>query len=133
MSKHSDPEEYRMTIGEHLEELRRRMFLGLAGLAVVLILCMIFGDRVMEIFCTPLTRTLERMNLNPQIHYDELGEGFLVWIQVNLITAVAIASPWIVYQIWLFVAAGLYPNERKYVTRYAPISVGLLVGGMLFV
>ena len=73
------------------------------------------------------------MDLNPQIHYDELGEGFLVWLQVNVITAIAIASPWIVYQLWQFVAAGLYPNERKYITRYSPLSIALLIPGMLFV
>src|SRR4051812_11810382 len=128
-----DPDDYRMTIGEHLEELRRRMIIALLGLAVSLILCFVFGDKVFEAFCWPLTRVLKQMGLNPQLHYRELGEGFLVWLQVNLITATAIASPWIVYQLWLFVAAGLYPHERKYVTRYAPMSIGLLIGGMVFV
>jgi sec-independent protein translocase protein TatC len=128
-----DPDDYRMTIGEHLEELRRRMLIALLGLALSLIFCFIFGDKVFEAFCWPLTRVLKQMGLNPQLHYRELGEGFLVWLQVNLITATAIASPWIVYQLWLFVAAGLYPHERKYVTRYAPMSIALLIGGMIFV
>jgi Sec-independent protein secretion pathway component TatC len=88
---------------------------------------------VFLLFCRPLSNELGGLDLNPQIHYNELGEGFLTWLTVNVITAVALASPWIVYQLWQFVAAGLYPQERKYVTRYAPLSIGLLIGGMLFV
>jgi sec-independent protein translocase protein TatC len=127
------PDDYRMTIGEHLEELRRRLILGLLGFAVALGVCLFFGKQVLEIFCWPLVSELTKMGLNPQIHYDELGEPFLTWMQVSVVVAIAIASPWIVYQIWQFVAAGLYPNERRYVTRYAPMSITLLIAGMLFV
>jgi sec-independent protein translocase protein TatC len=127
------PDDYRMTVGEHLEELRRRLLLALAGLAVIAVVCFIFGDRVLLWFCRPLYAVLEARGLNTQISYDTLGEPFTSWIRVNLITAAALASPWIVYQIWLFVAAGLYPHERRWVLRFAPLSVGLLIAGMLFV
>jgi Sec-independent protein secretion pathway component TatC len=49
-----------------------------------------------------------------------------------LISAAALASPWMIYQIWKFVSAGLYPRERKYITKYLPLSVGLLITGMVF-
>ncbi len=128
-----DPDQYRMTIGEHLEELRWRLILGLIGFAVVTIALLFFGDRVLQIFCDPLFSTLRNKGLNPQIYYTTLSEGFTVWLKIVLISAAAIASPWIVYHLWQFVAAGLYPNERKYVTRYAPLSIALLISGMLFV
>jgi sec-independent protein translocase protein TatC len=128
-----DPDQYRMTVGEHLEELRRRMILGLIGFAVVAGALLWFGDQVLIIFCRPLFDTLQAKGLNPQLYYTKLGEGFSVWLMIVLISAVAIASPWIVFQLWQFVAAGLYPHERKYVTRYAPLSIGLLIAGMLFV
>ncbi|MGH7178531.1 MAG: twin-arginine translocase subunit TatC [Tepidisphaeraceae bacterium] len=128
-----DPDDFRMTVGEHLEELRRRVVLALLGWAVAVAFCLSFGNKVIEVFCRPLSKALAQLGLNPQIHFTELGEGFLVWIEVNLITAAALASPWIVHQLWLFVAAGLYPRERKYITRYAPLSIGLLIGGMAFV
>jgi sec-independent protein translocase protein TatC len=44
-----------------------------------------------------------------------------------------VASPWIVYQFWQFIAAGLYPKERAYITKYVPLSITLLITGMLFV
>lgn len=128
-----DPDDYRMTVGEHLEDLRRRMIFALLGLGIVLLVCLFQGDKILQMFCKPLYEALETRHLNAQIHYDQLGEGFSVWIQVNVIVAAAIASPWIVYQLWLFIAAGLYPGERKYVTRYAPLSITLLISGILFV
>src|SRR5262245_52496948 len=66
-----DPEQYRMTVGEHLEELRRRLILGLAGFAVVLVFCLIFGQRVMTAFCAPLFESMLQRNLNPQLYYTE--------------------------------------------------------------
>jgi sec-independent protein translocase protein TatC len=128
-----DPDQYRMTVGEHLEELRRRMIYGIAGVAVVTAVLLFFGDQVLLIFCRPLFETLQSRGLNPQLFYTRLGEGFAVWIKIVLISSLAIASPWVVFQLWQFVAAGLYAHERKYMTRYAPLSIGLLIAGMLFV
>lgn len=128
-----DPDQYRMTVGEHLEELRWRFILALLGFGVVLIGCLFFGTDVVSTFCAPLVNTLAEHDINPQLVTDEVSEGFMVFIQISVISAAALASPWMLYQLWLFVAAGLYPHERKYVTRYLPLSISLLVGGMLFV
>ncbi len=128
-----DPDEYRMTIGEHLEELRRRLSYALIGFVVALAVCLFYGQKVMTIFCAPLVDTLVEQQINPQLIVDEVGEGFMVYIKISLISAAAIASPWMLYQLWQFVAAGLYPHERKYVTKYLPLSIGLLLGGMFFV
>lgn len=59
-------------------------------------------------------------------------EAFLTYLKVSFIAGLLVATPWIFYQIWLFVAAGLYPHERRYVYVYLPMSVGLFVGGALF-
>ncbi len=56
-------------------------------------------------------------------------EPFMIWMKAGLIVGIVIASPWIFYQIWLFVAAGLYPHEKRYVFYYLPISLGLFLGG----
>jgi sec-independent protein translocase protein TatC len=56
-------------------------------------------------------------------------EPFTIYIKVSLLVGVLLASPWIFYQIWHFVAAGLYPHERKYVQRYLPFSLGLFFAG----
>lgn len=56
-------------------------------------------------------------------------EAFVVYFKVSLLCGVVIGSPWIFYQIWAFVAAGMYPHERRYVHLYLPFSIGLFVGG----
>jgi sec-independent protein translocase protein TatC len=127
-----DPDSYRMTIGEHLEELRMRLFFGLGGFAIAAIVFLILGEYVVEAFLRPLMIALEKAHQSPQVYYTEVGESFMVYIKISLISAAAVASPWIVYQLWQFVAAGLYPSERKYITKYLPLSVTLLIVGMLF-
>jgi len=127
------PDDYRMSIGDHLEELRRRILFGLIGCAIIFIVCLVFGDQVLTFFCRPLYDALESRGLNSSLKTDSLPEGFSTWITVNLITAVAISSPWLLYQIWLFVAAGLYKHERRTITRYLPLSMALLISGMVLV
>ncbi len=56
-------------------------------------------------------------------------EAFSVWVKASLLVGVLLASPWIFYQIWHFVAAGLYPHERQYVHMYLPFSIGLFLTG----
>ncbi|MFH1299996.1 MAG: twin-arginine translocase subunit TatC, partial [Planctomycetota bacterium] len=55
-----------------------------------------------------------------------------IYLKVSFVAGLIFASPWVIYQIWLFVAAGLYPHERKYVYIYLPISIILFLGGALF-
>ena len=56
-------------------------------------------------------------------------EGFMIWIKAAFIGGIILSSPWIFYQIWQFIAAGLYPHERKYVYIYLPFSLFLFFGG----
>src|ERR1700722_12868923 len=129
---HFHPDEFRMTIGEHLEELRPRLILSLMGFVVAAIVCFIFGEKVVWYFCKPLMNAMAANGFSPQVFMTEVAESFMVFIKISMITAAVFASPWMIYQFWLFVAAGLYPHERKYITKYWPLSVFLLVVGMLF-
>jgi sec-independent protein translocase protein TatC len=129
-----DPDQYRMSLGEHLEELRLRMIYGLIGFGLVLTVCLVLArSYVVPLFCAPLLNTLSQYNLNPQLVTSEVGEGFMVFVRISVISAGALAAPWMLYQLWQFVAAGLYPHERRIVTRYVPLSIGLLLAGMALV
>jgi sec-independent protein translocase protein TatC len=63
---------------------------------------------------------------------DGVDEAFMIYLKVSLVVGLIISSPWIFFQIWQFVAAGLYPHERKYVYSYLPVSLGLFLGGAFF-
>jgi len=56
-------------------------------------------------------------------------EAFMIWMKAGFITGVVVASPWIFWQIWTFVAAGLYPHEKNYVYMYLPFSLLLFLAG----
>jgi sec-independent protein translocase protein TatC len=56
-------------------------------------------------------------------------EAFMIWMKAALMTGLVLASPYIFYQVWVFVAAGLYPHEKHYVYLYLPISIALFLGG----
>ena len=58
-----------------------------------------------------------------------MAEPFTNYVKVSLMVGAILASPWILFQIWQFVAAGLYPHERRYVQQYFPFSVGLILTG----
>jgi sec-independent protein translocase protein TatC len=65
-------------------------------------------------------------------HPQSLGvqEGFMIWLKASFITGFVIASPWVFYQIWMFIAAGLYPHEKRYVQIFLPFSLLLFLGGV---
>jgi Sec-independent protein secretion pathway component TatC len=130
--KDYDPDSYRMTIGEHLEELRMRLIFGLSGFFIMAIVCFALGDHLIHAFLRPLMVAQLRAHQTPQVYYTEVAESFMTYLKVALICAGTISSPWLLYQLWQFVAAGLYPRERKYITKYLPLSITLLITGMLF-
>lgn len=119
-----------MSLGEHLEELRRRLMLGLIGVGLAVVACLYFGDRVVVFFCRPLIDGLREAGMNTQLFSTDLVTPFMLYIKVSLIVAVAVAAPWLVFQLWLFVSAGLYPKERRVIRRYIPLSIVLLLSGM---
>lgn len=57
-------------------------------------------------------------------------EAFMVWFKVCMVCGFILGSPWIFWQIWMFVAAGLYPHEKRLVHVYLPVSLGLFLGGV---
>ncbi|MCP4859367.1 MAG: twin-arginine translocase subunit TatC [Fuerstiella sp.] len=74
-------------------------------------------------------RTADRFN-RPVTYKVE--EAFMTYIKISLVSGFVLTSPWVFYQIWLFVAAGLFPNERKHVYIYLPMSLGLFLLGAVF-
>ena len=79
----------------------------------------------------PLT-TWRRSENDPRAHPKTFSvqEPFMIWLKASLLVGMVLAAPWIFYQIWQFVAAGLYPHEKKYVNIYLPFSIGLFLLGV---
>jgi sec-independent protein translocase protein TatC len=74
------------------------------------------------------TRVWSRTDANIQTLNAQ--EGFLIWFKVAVLTGAVLAGPWIFWQIWMFVAAGLYPHEKHYVYLFLPFSIALFAIGV---
>lgn len=75
--------------------------------------------------------TLKEVDHSDNLTALSATEAFVVWMMVGLVLGLIISSPMILYELWAFVAAGLYPHERKYVYYLLPTSIGLFLGGVL--
>jgi len=128
--KESDPINSTMGLGDHLEELRARLLLAIAGMLVAVIICMIpfFFQYIKSLIYYPLGRVPEKVSLIALAPADP----FVVYMKIAMIAGLIFSSPWVFYQLWMFVAAGLYPKERRYVRLAVPFSAVLFVIGALF-
>jgi sec-independent protein translocase protein TatC len=120
----------RMTFGDHLDELRKRIFRALLGVIVASVLCLVFSSRIMGVVVEPILEVLK--GCEGKLAFMKPQEGFLVFIKVALIVGLFLSSPWVTYQLWAFVAEGLYPHEKKWVRVFGPITFVLFAAGVLF-
>ena len=122
----------RMSLGEHLEELRRRILFALIGLVVAMIAALACGKWLTNLFRFPYVTAMREAGREPLLAVLAVTSGFTMYLKISLIAAIVLASPWIFYQIWMFISAGLHPRERRYVLFAVPVSAGLFVCGSLF-
>lgn len=125
-------EERKLSLGDHLEELRRRVIYSLVFFVLSIIICFVFQDYLMKIVCQPHFKAMESLNLPDSLKYLKYPEKFLSYFKVTIVAAVILTLPFILWQLWGFISAGLYRHEKKHVLAFAPISLILFVLGILF-
>lgn len=121
-----------MSLGDHLEELRIRMILALTGLGIALIISFFLGHYFVKLLLLSYEAAAERAQIEPTLQAIKVAEPFMVYMKAVLVVAVLISCPWLFYQLWAFVSAGLYKRERKFIYAVAPFSAGLFIMGVLF-
>lgn len=102
-----------MSFGEHLEELRRRIIHALWGLLLALGFTFYYGRELIAFIYAPLAEVQRQANLPMQTYTRAPLSGFMVYMKVSLVAAILLSAPWMLYQFWRFVSAGLYTSERK--------------------
>ncbi len=126
-------EKTRMTLGEHLEELRKRIIYSLIAVCLVTALCILFREPIMRWLMQPVLRAVEQQFPGEgRLILLSPAESFSLVIRICIVVAIFLTSPFVFWQMWLFVSAGLYPHEKRYVRLFAPLSVALFIGGVLF-
>jgi sec-independent protein translocase protein TatC len=175
MAEPADPFQHtRMTLGEHLKELRTRLFRGVLALVVAFAVCWFFYERVTDVVLWPMYDVLAKVDqdqrekfaklleeeraldpsvprtkyfasedpadttLKPELTVPSrpamtaLGEGFSFAMRVTLYAALVLGMPVFLWQMWQFIAAGLYAHERRAILRYFPVSLLLFLAGVAF-
>ncbi len=133
MSDRDVVDETRMSLGDHLEELRRRIFYSLGALVVAfLLLFFLFREQALALVADPIVDTLVGLNYDARLIALRPEDSFLAHVKVSGLLALFLSSPIIIYHLWGFVAAGLYPKERRYVHFIFPFSTVSFILGMLF-
>lgn len=128
-------DEVRMTFGEHLEELRSRLFKSILFLTAAIVVAMIFYERLVTFISQPhfwAMRLLKIPEAESRLMPGSYGGPIVAVMKLAFIVSLFVSSPFIGYQLWAFVSAGLYKNERKYVVIFAPISYVLFCLGCVF-
>jgi sec-independent protein translocase protein TatC len=126
-------DETRMSLGEHLEELRWRILWGLATLVVCfLAVFFLFRDWAMARVADPIVEALAGLDYEPVLIALRPQDRFLAYVKVSGLVSLLLASPVIIYHLWQFVAAGLYQHERRYVGIIFPFSAVSFILGVLF-
>jgi len=111
----------------HLEELRRRLILVLVVFCVATGVCYFFSQQLVDFFAEPLRRFQ-----GTELYFQKPYEAFLTHIKVAAVAGLFFSSPVLLGQAWLFLAPGLYPDEKKIIFPLILASVLLFVGGAVF-
>jgi sec-independent protein translocase protein TatC len=118
----------RMTIWEHLEELRKRLLIIIGVLFVGFVVSWAFRERIFDIVQAPFLK----VSKGDKLSFITLTEPFLMYMKLAFISSIVITSPIIITQLWLFIAPGLYQRERSYALPFIFFATMFFLGGCLF-
>jgi sec-independent protein translocase protein TatC len=115
-----------MSLMEHLDELRRRIVNSAIFLALGFVVAYIFHERLFGLVSAPLAK------IGKSLVFTHPMDPLNVYLQVSLIGGAIIASPFVLFQVWLFISPGLYQKERRFVVPFMAATVGLFLLGAAF-
>jgi len=121
-----------MSFLQHLEELRMRIIRALMAVGIGFCACWYYAERIFSYMQRPIMTALANHHLDTKLVYLSPTEPFNMYLKVGFIAGLFVASPFVLYQLWAFVAPGLYRDEKRYVMPFMVFSVGLFVAGGFF-
>ena len=116
----------------HLTELRQRLIHTIIFLAILFVGCYIFSDHIYGFLVEPYANAVKNDGIERRLIFTALQETFLTYLKVSFFAAFFATSPFILIQIWKFIAPGLYKHEKKAIMPYLILTpILFLLGGML--
>jgi sec-independent protein translocase protein TatC len=121
-----------MSFGEHLEDLRRRLIIALVGVVPIFVIALVFGNSLLGFVIEPAQAQLKASGLPSKMIVTGPLEALGSWLRVSVVATLVVGIPWIFFQLWLFIAPGLYEHEKRFVRFLLPLSCILSVVGLTF-
>ncbi len=123
------PENDKQPFMAHLEELRRRLIACAIAIGIGFVVCYFFSERLFQILVMPLKAN---MAAGDRLIFTSLPEMFFTYLKTAFLAGALLVAPVLFYQLWMFIAPGLYQNEKQFVIPFVVCSTILFVGGSLF-
>jgi sec-independent protein translocase protein TatC len=120
-----------MSLGDHIDELRKRLILAVLGAMIGIAIGLYYASYIIGWLRAPYEKVMREANLDPHLQTITPTDGFTSYMQIAMWSGLVLASPWILYQLWKFVSAGLYPKEKRYVYLAVPASAILFILGVM--
>jgi len=117
---------------EHLEELRKRIIYSLIAVGLGFFAGWGYAENIYSIMQRPIMEALHKNGLSEKLVYLNPTEPFNLYLKVGFLAGLFVASPFVLYQVWLFISPGLYRNEKRYVVPFMFSTVGLFLAGGYF-
>ncbi len=117
-----DPSDYTMSLGDHLEELRRRVIAAVIVPLPLSILIFFIAHILVEWLLLPLQKVQLAWGFPPEVQVLSPPEFLLLELKLSVVLALVLSLPWLLWQAWLFIGPGLYPRERRFVYLLLPGS-----------
>jgi sec-independent protein translocase protein TatC len=123
-----------MSFLDHVAELRTRLVRSVLGIFVGFFACFGFADPISDFLRIPIDRAWSAQGLGPRAELQalEIQDPLMVDVRVSAMAAVFLVAPWLFYQLWMFVAPGLYAKEKRFVIPFVIVSVLMFVVGATF-
>ena len=118
-----------MSFLEHLDELRTRLTVSALALLGGFLVAFAFSGYVFDFIMRPLQEALPP---GGQLVYTEPAEAFLLYLKIAALAGTVLAAPIVMWQLWLFIAPGLYTNEKRYAIPFVLMSSVFFVSGAAF-
>jgi sec-independent protein translocase protein TatC len=123
-----EPAEGRMTFLEHLDELRKRITHAVVALFVGFLAAFAFIEEIWTFVFARLTAQVP----GGKLIFTEPGEAFFLYLKMAAVAGLLLSSPYVMYQVWLFIAPGLYANEKKLAIPFVFFASALFISGAAF-
>jgi sec-independent protein translocase protein TatC len=121
-----------MSFLEHLEELRQRLIRSVLAICVGFGICFWKSDAIYAYLAKPLTDTLRALHMSEKLVYTNPTDPFNLSIKLSIVVGLFVASPYVLWQVWLFISPGLYRHEKRYVWPFVFLTTSLFIMGGFF-